>query len=517
MSQSQTKICLTVILLVAFLLRIAIAWQPIPVLLKVNLPDDAYYYFAIARNILNGNGVTLDGIHVNNGFHPLWLVVILPFFLFKGMNQDLPVHFALSLGSLMDVGTCYLLYRITARITGRQEAGVVCAAFYGFNVMAVLQAANGLETALGGVLAAACWLGALALAANPTWVRVLGWGILAGLAVLARTDNGLLIIGLFVYLFTQWRRRASWPMLLAPALTWVIVVSPWLIWSQVQIGSPMQVSGIAVPYAVHTRYRMVHGDSLVAWMQGAVEQLVYGVFWLRGDFTGAPPLVGPVLWLVAAVMMIVAWNRSRRSVVMAWLPVALAAWGLVVFHAMLRWYPRPWYFMASAQALSVALGTSAVELWAVRLRWLRLVSAAGILALFMVIIWGGAAVWQIGLYPWQDRMLEAASWIARHVPEGDKVGSLNAGIYAYYSGRTVVNLDGAVNPAAYAAIRERRLMGYMQQVGVRYLVDFDYALNTEYGVFMGKGYPDGLTLIEAAALAPYPKLGTLRAYYVARP
>ena len=123
-------------------------------------------------------------------------------------------------------------------------------------------------------------------------------------------------------------------------------------------------------------------------------------------------------------------------------------------------------------------------------------------------------IWQIGLFPWQDRMLEAARWINREIPQDEVVASLNAGIYAYYSEHTVVNLDGVVNPAAYEAIRERRLLAYMRERGVRYFVDFDHALDKEYGVFMGTGYPEGLAYLEQAASAPYPELGAIRAYEV---
>ena len=40
--------------------------------------DDAYYYFEIARNIARGNGSTWDGLHTTNGYHPLWMVMLLP-------------------------------------------------------------------------------------------------------------------------------------------------------------------------------------------------------------------------------------------------------------------------------------------------------------------------------------------------------------------------------------------------------------------------------------------------------
>jgi len=38
--------------------------------------DDAYFYFQIARNILDINQSTFDGISTTNGYHPLWMAIL---------------------------------------------------------------------------------------------------------------------------------------------------------------------------------------------------------------------------------------------------------------------------------------------------------------------------------------------------------------------------------------------------------------------------------------------------------
>ena len=40
--------------------------------------DDAFYYLKIAQNVAAGRGLTFDGISVTNGFHPLYLGLLLP-------------------------------------------------------------------------------------------------------------------------------------------------------------------------------------------------------------------------------------------------------------------------------------------------------------------------------------------------------------------------------------------------------------------------------------------------------
>jgi len=66
------------------------------------------------------------------------------------------------------------------------------------------------------------------------------------------------------------------------------------------------------------------------------------------------------------------------------------------------------------------------------------------------------------------------------------VASFNAGILGYYSGRAVVNLDGAINNAAYRALKGRKLAALMQKAGVRWLVDFAPATISHFEPFFGR-------------------------------
>ena len=43
--------------------------------------DDAYLYFKIARNFSETGHMTFDGKSITNGFHPLWMMVLIPFYL----------------------------------------------------------------------------------------------------------------------------------------------------------------------------------------------------------------------------------------------------------------------------------------------------------------------------------------------------------------------------------------------------------------------------------------------------
>ena len=57
---------------------LVVAWRtisgPLDQLLLV-VPDDAFYYLQIARNLVETGRSTADGFSVTNGYHPLWMAI----------------------------------------------------------------------------------------------------------------------------------------------------------------------------------------------------------------------------------------------------------------------------------------------------------------------------------------------------------------------------------------------------------------------------------------------------------
>ncbi|MBM4043131.1 MAG: hypothetical protein FJ290_31970, partial [Planctomycetes bacterium] len=79
------------------------------------VPDDAYYYFKVARNVVAGQGATFDGIHPTNGYHPLWMGMLVPV---AGVVKDplLFVRVALGLGVALSLLSAILLHRLVERV-----------------------------------------------------------------------------------------------------------------------------------------------------------------------------------------------------------------------------------------------------------------------------------------------------------------------------------------------------------------------------------------------------------------
>jgi hypothetical protein len=502
----KTWVHLLLVGLIALLPRFAIALQPIPIQLDRMLPDDAYYYFLTAENILAGNGPAVDGIHPSNGWHPLWMLWNLVVFSLPTTDLDLPVHIILLTGATLDSLVAVVLFWNLRRFLGLGAAWIG-AGLYAINHMPIFQAVNGLETALAALLLALSWTFSLRMVEQPGHRRAVLWGVLFGLTFLARTDTAVILIWLGLFVLLNLKGMSRWTLTLSGAAAAAVVVIPWLVWNQVNFGSALvQVSSIAVPWAVRTRFEAVYPGAPI-W-QLAYATIAETSFWFRGDYLGAPMFVGFIMWPLGIFGAWQSWRHDAKTRPLIWVMVALTLGGLclVVIHTLLRWYPRPWYFVVMAQALAIATGF----FWqSLEKRILRVVVIAFAAIITVLVGW---FAWQIGYYPWQtEQMYASARWLQDNTPENTIVGSMNSGIIGYYSQRPTINLDGVVNPQAFAASQEHRLMSYAIESDIEYLIDFDNAVLNEYGPFMGPDYMDHLTKVRQIG-ENYPGLGEYWVY-----
>ncbi len=507
---SRAAILTLSVFVIAFLPRFGIAMQPVPVQINKMLPDDAYYYFLTAENIVATGSPSVDGLNPSNGWHPLWLLVNLPVFLLPAADPDLPVHVMLVIGALLDSLVAVILFRVVRHYLD-DAAGLIAGGLYAINSMPIFQSVNGLETALAALMIAVAWTRSMRLIEAPDRRNTILWGLSFGLAFLARTDTAVILVGLGFYVLWRLPGAFRWRWTLLGAGVAAVVIAPWLIWNQVNFGSAfVQVSSVAVPWAAQTRF-LEQNPGAALW-QLSLNTITSLPPWIRGDYLGAPMLVGFLLWPLALYGL---WRgvSDARLRTLALPGVFLLGGGLilVVIYTMLRWYPRPWYFVVNAQALSVGVG---LFWYCVTKQRLKMVLMA--LGLVGAIV-AGLFAWQVGYYPWQrDRMYAAALWLRDNTPADTVAASMNSGIIGYYSGRTTINLDGVVNPNAFAASQQQALMAYMRTAGASYFLDFDHAVQDEYGPFMGPDFQRYLTEVTQIG-DPYPGLGSYRVYKLPSP
>ena len=118
-TRRQKKLFLLVGTIGLAYLVVACLWMPTEAMLSL-LSDDAFYYFKIAENIAAGRGSTFDGILLTNGYHPLWMLVMVSIFkLTSGSSLMFPIVVVMGLSGVMALATVTLVYRTAEVAFGR--------------------------------------------------------------------------------------------------------------------------------------------------------------------------------------------------------------------------------------------------------------------------------------------------------------------------------------------------------------------------------------------------------------
>lgn len=470
--------------------------MPVDWLIVNVVADDCFYYLTIARNIAWGNGSTFDGVIQTNGYHPLFMLLLIPLAWVTGGAEVLCFRLALALLVVFYLTTGALI-SWWARWRRMDRGAVALAVVLWFaNPWILVTTLRGVESAV-----AACWWVIVALAYERyrdarQWNTAFGLGVAIGFAVLARTDGLMLLAGVLGYevLHVLSRRRPLlawlpvWGCMVGAAL---IVTLPWWIWNLVQFGTLLQVSGQAV-------YHMGHGFSTPTFSDWIVG--------MRRTLRGCGILVlvmGMMPFLLLALALHAGHGRTLRQRIsplvlamsdLGWMGLAVA--GLVVWYAGWQQYLQQWYFMPILLFLTLlvvyAWDLTGRELTAVQAKRLRLMSFATVVVVAFLTVTLIANGPGFG-YPDQINGYRLAQWLRTETTPDDIVGAWNAGILGYFSGRRVVNLDGVVNSDVLAYMVTRGsgdlsvVIEYAQSIGVDYLMDCGAVLPAEV--------PEGVTAL----------------------
>lgn len=73
------------------------------------LSEDAFYCYSVSYHLAHGEGPTIDGSTLTNGFHPLFVFLCTPLFAVAGQDKVLAVRLVFLLEWVLYVGTALLL------------------------------------------------------------------------------------------------------------------------------------------------------------------------------------------------------------------------------------------------------------------------------------------------------------------------------------------------------------------------------------------------------------------------
>lgn len=485
------------------------------------LRDDAFYEFTWACNLAAGRGpMVSDGV-TTSGVQLLWSLLLVPVAWLAGPAL-LPLV-APWLGFLLHALTAL----VWARATRSRLVGCCLAACWLGQPLLVRESQNGQETALACLLASLLWLRRRGSEAAFT--------ALAVLAVLARTEL-LALVGLLSW----WRHGADWPRgLVAPGLAFGVHTS-----ANVLLGGGFWPdSALPMPWLVHSNRALIDG-SLAAFVADCwwfARPVLLGGPWAIASAAGSAlavflllrpmlsrrhrlvplALVGAAFAagardlavpLGAAVLLACAPASTRRPLPRDLLALAAGLTAILALNWAVRWYPRDYY----AAPLAVLAFAACQRVG--RCRPLLLVVAAAMLA----------DRWHLRPEPLagQSAMALAGRWLSVALPAGERVGCFNSGLVTFHAAvlagaaerRGVVNLDGVVDARAFAALRQGRLGAWLDDQGVRFVLDQpvqfarDPRLPHASGHWIAADFDAARDLLEVARFA-VPGAAAMRLYW----
>ena len=439
--------------------------------------DDSFYYFQIARNLAEGKFSTFDGgITRTNGYHPIWLLLITPFYWVFDKEAAL---FAIKAFEIMLVAGGVALVTAAARLA-RMPWYLMFAAlpmlYQQHGLLLGMEAAAALFM-LGLFILTACLFGRsparwkwplAAVAFALPWVR------LEYVAISLAATAALCLIE-----WSQQDRSPGAPLgertrsvlsvnAVVPFLAAGAGLLVYFAYNKLVFGGIVPVSGTNKQAWSQAHWQHDGGYSLIQNFQDVLRMDVFG-------------LGLPVALAACALFLLVWWFAHRSGSREDWLLLAflagvsglavghLAKFGQTVltvhpvFHGRHAWYFVPAYLL---MALVVPVSCCAAVHFIRRFIGPKSHRAANVLSRGIVV---AGAVFLLAKADFASpfRWVEASnastritdSWVLatyggtqlmnRVLPEDSVVGSWDAGVIGYFSRFPVVNLDGLVNSYGY--------------------------------------------------------------------
>ncbi len=495
-----------------------VASAPVNSLLNWFHIDDSFYYFKTAANIAQGLGSTFDGLGRTNGYHPLWMLVLIPLFWFYRLDVILPLRLVVVVQGLLNAGMGVLVYRTARRALAPWAAVGLSFAWSLWPAFFSLVTISGLETTISLFFIALVWNRAVALGEDtaalrrPGRVQSLGWA--AGLMILARLDNVFLAAVVGLWLLWRWgrllwREEPTWesrlrrllPLALAYGLPVAGLLGGYMLWNRLYVGHWMPISGEVKhwwaargdtlygfpPVGAYRHIKHAFLNEEGAW--GTAYRLLWGArAWFEAHGWAAMARLRSVLLLAAVLIALPGrrvWMTNRRlltGVLAAGMLLHTAYYELSGYVATRDWYWVGETFVTFLFLVTVAEGYGE---WLLRGRRRWSLAAAVLVAALLL---NRHAHFITASYPHQRPADEPAhyylhrtAWVMAHTPPGALIGATGAGNLGYFiQGRTVFPLDGLINSYDYFdALRAGRATAYLAEAGLDFVMGKDWLLKLQ--------------------------------------
>lgn len=484
--------------------------------------DDAFYYFKTAQNIVEGQGITFDGIARTNGFHPLWMILLVPIFTLARYDLILPLRLVIALQALLGLGSALILFQFIRTRCSRWTAFVTALIWAFIPIIYKVVFKGGTEAGLNAFFLVLLWWQYYQVSEKLSqgkiniW-RIVALGCLASLTFLSRLDNVCLIFIAGGWLLLRfWRQPGAESVTPISTFKWwlklgfsyftpvVTTLGLYLVVNQLYFGSAMPVSGKIKRWWGTLKYT-VYGkppksvsdffsevfspnDSIGPWAI-VISPLNNFRDWYSALAIGSKFLWGAVL-IALLGMIVFLIIRNRKFVVTTfwhWNLIPLLAGciiQIIYYKASGHTAQKEWYWMAEMLFVVLLLGIVLETLarGAMKLPQGDKLVAAGalILTAALVIPYLKTPFQVINYVPSNEEhfYLRRANWLAENTEPNSMIGMTGSGSSGYFvQDRVLVNLDGLISSQEYFVhLQNATADEYLESIGLDYVFGNDYIL-----------------------------------------
>jgi len=461
LSPRRARIGFLVVFLGACLYGMAARAISITELFFSGVPDDSLYYLKTALNFSQGLGSSFDGINLTNGYHPLWFLLLTMLFRFSPFGSDPVPNLYLAVFGQVFITACFiallchLVYRITRDLVLSISVAIAVLLRFTYRIVNLLETPLQLITFCAFVI---LLLSALrhVEAGHGGWRgngRLVLLGLAGALVFLARTD--MLILGVLAFVPLVLKYGLDLKKLAAYAVPLFSIVFCYWAVNYVCFGSAMPISGVVKLDATRYMFQTLGlRDALLKKLR-----FVFGPHELHS--IPDKLLIQFFAFAPSVALGVCMWCHRRFSNE----ELVMVALSLLVVHWVMVGYGLSLLTRRCARAL-----VPRVVLVGLLVGGVAVVSREDI----RVTVWRAKRTLSGGFSARLDPnipkpvgdpavLLDLARFMQGGFFEGRRIGSFNAGILGFFSGRQVTNLDGLINSSEYRKlVRAGRQKDYLK-------------------------------------------------------
>ena len=448
--------------------------------------DDVYYYFVIAKNIINGYGSSYDGISLTNGYHPLWMMTILPIFALEQSDLFIPLRAVYLLSSLLLLSGIFLLFRTLECLKIDKIISLFTIVLFflfpmPFSIipLSIFTLISGLETPLLFFLTAALFLKSFNFSIDKKADYLL-FGLLIALLILTRVDSVLYIL-LFPYIVIKSNNR----FLISPKniilffVPIALIVLPYFLANYIMLGHFEPVSGMVKSFYgsidngifLSTEYRLIQAFLSIIPIDYYFYNLDVAIIFKKAflDLSYEYNFFARIIAFLILFNLFIFSKRyftENEKTFEKYKGVMFFVLFHILFYVIARKFleTNPGYWIVEYQIFIILFAFIFNKYWK-EIKYSKYFAVSFLFFLNDFI--DRSSNLKYGNY--EPILIEQL--ISKYIENDAIIAMPNSGQNSYYTNRTIVNLDGFVNSYEYLdALMSGNAVKHLKELGVGYIL-----------------------------------------------